>query len=389
MINVLFVASFPMYENLGGVRRVSTTLAKAFKEINIGVHYFALQEGETIELDGVENHFLPNALGLKNAENQAFFKDFLVKNNIHFVINQAGIFPDTLNFIKNNLPQEIKLFSVHHNCISCLQENYRNIIKGGIYGKIGAILDFPWFWNLLLKRNKLKYGGYFKNAIAKSDTFILLSEGFIPELNTYLDSWPEDKVTAIYNPAPFAIQKDIMHQKENRILYVGRVEYTQKQCDLLLPIWKGIHQKFPDWHFDIVGGGSKLQELIAKAKEQGLKNIHFHGFSDPKPFLAKAKVLCMTSTFEGYGMVLVEAQAYGVVPIAFNSFSSLPSIIEDEVTGVTVTPFDVDEYIKKLSHLMNEETIRVQIAANAQVSVKKFMPDAIAQEWLSLFNKNQ
>ncbi len=389
MINVLFVASFPMYENLGGVRRVTTTLAKAFKEININVKYFALQKGEMIILGGFENHFLPNSLGLKNEENKTFFKDFLLKNDIHFVINQAGIFPETLNFIKKDLPQNIKLLSVHHNCISCLQENYKNIIKGGIYGKIGAILDFPWFWNLLMTRNKSKYGGYFKNAIAKSDKFILLSESFIPELKTYISSWPENKIAAIYNPAPFAIQPEAMHSKENRMLYVGRVEYTQKQCDLLLPIWKAIHQNFPDWHFDIVGGGSKLQELIAKAKENDLKNIHFYGFSDPKPFLTKAKVFCMTSSFEGFPMVLVEAQAYGVVPIAFNSFSSLASIIKDDFTGVIVAPFDLDSYIEKLKQLMQDETKCSQMALQSQVSVKRFMPNTIAQEWLSLFNKNK
>lgn len=389
MIHVLFVASFPIYENKGGVQRVTATLAKAFKKIQIEVTFFSLQKGELLVLDGFENHFLPNALGLDNAENQAYFKDFLLRNNIHFVINQAGIFPDTLNFIKKNLPLGVKLFTVHHNCISCLQENYRNIIKGGIYGRLGAVLDFPWFWNLLMQRNKAKYGRYFKNAIAQSDQFILLSESFIPELKTYINSWPEDKVTAIYNPAPFAIQPEAMHQKGNRILYVGRIEYSQKQCDLLLPIWEKVSKQFPDWHFDIVGDGSKLQELVAKAKEGKVERMHFHGFCDPMPFLTNAKVLCMTSSFEGYGMVLVEAQAYGVVPIAFNSFSSLSSIIQEGKTGVTVTPFDVTEYIDKLSHLMREESLRFQMAAQAQDSVKKFMPATIALDWLSLFNNNQ
>ena len=95
----------------------------------------------------------------------------------------------------------------------------------------------------------------------------------------------------------------------------------------------------------------------------------------------------MTSTFEGYGMVLVEAQAFGVVPIAFNSFSSLSSIIQEGKTGVTVTPFDVTEYIDKLSNLMSKESLRFKMAAQAQDSVKKFMPATIVQDWLFLFNK--
>jgi glycosyltransferase involved in cell wall biosynthesis len=388
MINLLFVADFPMYETKGGVQRVTTTLAKALKEKQIGVKYLALMPGEMLLLDGFENHFLPNALGLKNSENSTFLKNFLKENRINFIINQAGILQDSIDFLKTDLPKEIKIFTVHHNCISCLQENYRNIIKGSIYGKIGAVLDFPWFWNLLMQRNKNKYGRFFKNAIAKSDKFILLSKSFIPELKTYIDNWDENKITAIYNPVPFEVQPQAMHQKENRILFVGRVEYSQKQCELLLPIWEAISKKFPNWHFDIVGGGSKLQELITKVKDTDLKNIHFHGFNDPKPFLTKAKVFCMTSAFEGFGMVLVEAQAYGVVPIAFSSFSSLSSIIQDGNNGFTVTPFNINEYIDKLSHLMNEETVRFQMATNAQKSVKRFLPTNIAQEWIDLFSIN-
>lgn len=386
MINVLFVAGFPMYENKGGVQRVTTTLAKAFKTKNIGVQYLALVQGEKLQLDGFENHFLPNANGLQDVETIAFFKNLLSENKINYIVNQAGIFPNVINFLRTNSPESVKIFTVHHNCVSCLQENYRNIIKGGIYGKIGAVLDFPWFWNFLMKRNKAKYSSFFNNVIAKSDRFILLSESFIPELKTYIDSWPEDKITAIYNPAPFQVHSEALNGKENRLLYIGRVEYTQKQCDLLLPIWSAISQKFTDWHFDIVGDGSKLEELKVLANEKQLSNIHFHGFKDPKPFLEKAKVLCMTSSFEGYGMVLVEAQAYGVVPIAFNSFSSLSSIIEDDANGVVIPPFDLTDYIEKLSLLLQNDSKRLQMALYGQQTVGKFMPDIIAQEWLNLFN---
>lgn len=385
MINVLFVAGFPIYENQGGVQRVTATLAKAFHARNIGVHYLTLQQGKKMVLEGVDNHFLPSANGLNDEENITFFKELLQENQIGFIINQSGIFPNVINFLKANSPESVKIFTVHHNCVSCLQENYRNIIKGGIYGKIAKVLDFPWFWNFLMKRNKLKYGSYFTNVIAKSDRFILLSESFIPELKTYINSWPEDKITAIYNPAPFSVHPEFLHSKENRILYVGRIEYTQKQCDLLLPLWQSLRQKFPDWHFDIVGDGSKLEELKMLANQMGLEGIHFHGYKDPQPFLEKAKVLVMTSTFEGYGMVLVEAQAYGVVPIAFNSFSSLPSIIEDGQNGVVVPPFDLQSYIEKLSQLMEDEPKRLQMASNGQLTVEKFMPAIIAQEWLTLF----
>lgn len=387
-MTILFVANSPIENNKGGVQRVTVTLAKALQSLNIKVFYLSLCDGEAKENNGVEQFYLPKGSKLKNKSNQVFFKTLLHEKKIDLIINQAGVYGHIISFLTKNLLSSVKLYTVHHNCISCLQENYKNIIKGGPFGKVAYLLDFPWFWKLLLLRNKWKYGKYFKDAIAKSNKLVLLSETYIPELKTYVSSWPPNKVTSIYNPVPFKVYPDALIGKENRLLYLGRIEYTQKQCDLLLPIWKAIHQKFPNWHFDIVGGGSKLKELIELSKTSELRNIYFHGFCDPKPFLEKAKVLVMTSTFEGFPMVLVEAQAYGVVPIAFKSFNSLASIIEDDKNGIAIQPFDLTEYIEKLSQLLQNETKRFQMAEYGQQTVEKFMPEIIVQEWLNMIKFN-
>ncbi|MDI9257705.1 glycosyltransferase [Flavobacterium sedimenticola] len=385
-MNILFVANFPIEDNKGGVQRVTATLAEAFRALEIHVFYLSLSSGQTQTIQGVTQFFLPDGSDLQREVNQHYYATLLRENAIDVIINQAGIYGHVMSFVSRNLPKGIRLFTVHHNCIRCLQENYKNIVKGGVFGKIAHRLDYAWFWKILLWKHKRKYGTYFRNAIAQSDALVLLSESFIPELKTYLSSWPENKVAAIYNPAPFKVHPEALYGKENRLLYVGRVEYTQKQCNLLLPLWKAIHQRFPDWHFDIVGGGSKLKELMALATEDTLEHLHFHGFTDPKPFLEKAKVLVMTSSFEGYGMVLVEAQAYGVVPIAFHSFSSVSSIIEDDKNGVLVHPFDLESYIEKLAALLENETKRFPMAQYGQQTVTRFMPDIIAQEWLHLIH---
>jgi glycosyltransferase involved in cell wall biosynthesis len=85
-------------------------------------------------------------------------------------------------------------------------------------------------------------------------------------------------------------------------------------------------------------------------------------------------------------MVLVEAQAYGVVPIAFDSFSSLSSIIQDGYSGIVVKPFDLENYIEKLIDLMGNQSKIIKIGLQGQESVKKFLPTSVVQEWLSLFN---
>jgi glycosyltransferase involved in cell wall biosynthesis len=170
---------------------------------------------------------------------------------------------------------------------------------------------------------------------------------------------------------------------------VGRVTYPQKRADLLIDIWKQLYQQFPDWHLDVVGEGALRKVLEQKAKEEGIERIIFHGQQDPRPFYEKAKFFCMTSAFEGYGMVLAEAQAYGVVPIAFDAFSVLSEIVSDKENGVMIPPFEVDEYARQLGLLMNDENRRKSMAKNGRRSITKFNPQVIAAQWIKLFNESK
>ena len=60
-------------------------------------------------------------------------------------------------------------------------------------------------------------------------------------------------------------------------------------------------------------------------------------------------IFCMTSNYEGFPMVLLEAMQFGCVPIAFKSFESLDDIIINHNNGYQITPFDIYEYINSLS----------------------------------------
>ena len=223
-------------------------------------------------------------------------------------------------------------------------------------------------------------------AIRYSNRLILLSERFIPELNELTGSYQIKKVIGIPNPAPFRAVHGIESKKENVLLFVGRINIQQKRVDLLLEIWRKLYVDFPDWRFEIVGDGPELENLKARAKEINLDRIYFHGYTDPRPFLEKAKIFTMTSAFEGYGMVLVEAQAYGVVPLAFDTFSALKDIIKNETNGYIIHPYSIDDYFGKIRYLFSDEKLRLKLAANAMASVSNFDASLIANKWLNLFN---
>ena len=93
----------------------------------------------------------------------------------------------------------------------------------------------------------------------------------------------------------------------------------------------------------------------------------------------------MTSSFEGYGMVIVEAQAYGVVPIAFNSFPILSYMFLDFKAGVEVEPFSIQDYTQKVIYLIENEQKINDFVKFGKVAVERFLPTKIAQDWENLF----
>ena len=62
--------------------------------------------------------------------------------------------------------------------------------------------------------------------------------------------------------------------------------------------------------------------------ENDIKNIYFEGNKNPLPYYQKASVFLMTSALEGWGLTITEAQQFGVVPVAFDSYPSLHEVIE-------------------------------------------------------------
>ena len=111
------------------------------------------------------------------------------------------------------------------------------------------------------------------------------------------------------------------------------------------------------------------------------------GFVNPLQYYQKASILCMTSTSEGFPMVLIESQSYACVPLAFDSFSSLQDIITDGENGLVIHEFDEDQYAQQLTALMKQTDYRERLAINALNSVKRFRAENIAGQWIQVFEK--
>jgi glycosyltransferase involved in cell wall biosynthesis len=219
-----------------------------------------------------------------------------------------------------------------------------------------------------------------------ADRLILLSPGYKKEVEFFVKNYPKEKLIAFPNPFIINDQEDSCH-KENIVLYVGRINYQQKRTDLLVDIWEQAGKKLPEWELWVVGYG-QLQESIEKSlRGKGIGNVRFWGFQNPEPYYKKAKIFVMTSAFEGFGNVLIEAQNHGAVPVLFNSYSAASDIINNGSDGFLISPFDTSGFAEKIVMLAKDAGLQDSMSKNAIRNATRFDIKTVGKLWLNLFEE--
>ena len=214
---------------------------------------------------------------------------------------------------------------------------------------------------------------------------VTLSDKFYEEVR-WFSSNTDCKLAAIPNPLTIDLPTSQSVTKENELLFVGRIS-TEKRVDLLLTIWNQLYKRFPNWRLTIVGDGPCRETMVDYAKKLALERCSFEGFQNPLPYYYRAKIFCMTSAYEGFGLVLIEAMAYGIVPLAFHSYANVVDIIEDGTSGFLIPPFNTEKYADKLAYLMSDSDLISRIQISATKKAMEFSGIKIAQKWIDLFNQ--
>lgn len=379
-MTILFVYPDVFCPRHGGVERVTDTLAKELIRRGHSVIYLHNKKpnGYAAMYDyPVPMHFFPDEKYLTD-DNFAFYKSFLKRFNVDIVINQSGLFGDSQLYCCTD-GTRAKCISVLHsapmrNYDHMWHELYPLRNKSAIEKckRIARLVLFlkikKTFKNLLIRH----YEWLFKH----SDKVCLLSDAFRPQLEkVYSGSDMANKLVSIPNPIDRVDGND--YQKGKTVLFVGRLQMKDKRPDRMIKIWSKVCQNHPDWELLFLGDGPDRQKLEKAAS--GLPRVSFLGFVNPDKYYARASIVCMTSNYEGWGMVLTESMRYGCVPMAFDSFASLSDIVVTEFQKVK--PFDIAAYVEKLDRLMNDESLRNNIIKQQYEHIKNFEIDRVVDRW--------
>ena len=284
----------------------------------------------------------------------------------------------------------VKILSVIHNSLLGNIESFNSSNK--FFFNVIPVSFLPFVNSLIFKKLLqhiyiCKYKKKYNNLYKRSDKIILLSKNYFPQFKLFVKNASEEKVLSIYNPCSF--NKNMFDtKKENELLFVGRINVTQKRVDILLKIWEELFERFPDWKLNIVGSGPDLDCLKKRVNKMKLDRVYFLGHQNPEPYYKRAKILCMTSSYEGLPLVLSEAQNFNVIPILFNSFPSANDIIKNNVNGILIKPFDIKSYVQNIENLiLNYGEKSDEFISELQNNVNRFSINTIGNQWLSLFRK--
>jgi len=199
-----------------------------------------------------------------------------------------------------------------------------------------------------------------------------------------------NNVTVIPNPLSFT-PVNVLGTREKTILAAGNLDrWSHKGLDNLLNIFYHIKKIHPEWKLKIAGEGKNgklfLLKLVEKLDLQ--KDVIFLGFcEDISKELKKSSIFVLSSRFEGFPMVLLEAMSQGCTCISFDCISGPREIIENNVDGLLIENQNMKKMKNGILRLIEDKVLCEFLAKNAIQNINRLSISEIGNSWIELINE--
>ena len=292
---------------------------------------------------------------------QRQFKKTLTKELMHIRPNiTLSLLRREINFINDIKDGSRKIGEMHIN-----RANYRNYNTEKV-NLLKRLFAKFWSSNLL-------------HHLQKLDKLVVLTD-------RDRESWVElNNVVTIPDPLSLS-PTTISPLTEKRVVAIARYSH-EKGIDLLLKAWSIVEKQISDWRLDVFGDGDRVpyEQLIDDLKINR-KFCQLHGrTNDVEKEYCNSSIFVLSSRFEGFGMVLLEAMACGLPVVSFDCPWGPRSIITDGGDGILVENGNVEALASSLSKLMSDEILRHSMSKAGLKNVQRFSVDNIAEQWRSVF----
>ena len=218
------------------------------------------------------------------------------------------------------------------------------------------------------------------SAIGKFDRIMVLTDAEKKDWNL------KDKVKCI--PNMLVVYPEHEPKETNvrkRVISVGRYAY-QKGYDMLLESWQMVQEKHPDWSLHVYGshdgGVGDYEQLLEQIKRYQIKNVFLHqSTNDVYSCYAQSDFYVMSSRFESFGLVLIEAMSCGLPVISFDCKYGPQSIIQDGETGLLVPQGNTKKLANAICSMIENDEMRQRMAMNARIESKKYQQENMMPIW--------
>ncbi len=198
----------------------------------------------------------------------------------------------------------------------------------------------------------------------------------------------KSKVIIQPNGTEIGSNNGLSEDRKKKIISLARF-VPQKRLDLLIASFAHVVAKEPECTLEIYGYGPLKDQLINQIKDLNLeKHILINEqVADITSVLKTASVFALSSDFEPFGMVIIEANAHGLPVVSFDIPYGPRSLIEDGVTGLKAQSFDTRDYADKILKLVEDIEFRNTLSENAyQYILERYSNEVVGEKFAKLLD---
>ncbi len=198
---------------------------------------------------------------------------------------------------------------------------------------------------------------------------------------------PRSQIAPIGNPLAFPFPTEPAPRTSKTVLAVGRLVHA-KGFDILLQAWATVVQAHPDWRLAIVGEGEERPALETQIRTLGIAgSVDLPGArANIEDDYRGAAIFCLSSRYEGFGLVLLEAMAYGLPVLSTDCEAGPKEIIRHEENGLLVTAGSSTSLAAGIQRLIENAALRSALGETARVEVRTRDATSICAHWQQLVN---
>ena len=382
-MRVLFLLN--RYPGVGGIENITTLLATLFKkDLGYETAIFSVVSEKDVQIPSslVDAQILVKIASNTFEQNISYdFEQFFNKFNPSVVIFQDSY--AEIEYLLSCVKSPVKLFVVEHNTPDCLLKAYVEHCRQHRWSTFGGLIRkclFPIIYLHTLLHQKKRH----EKLINMSDKYVVLSESYKYTLKkTY--NINSDRIVAIPNIKNKFALTEVNLKKKKQVLFVGRLT-KQKGVANLIEIWNIIENRTQEYKLVVVGDGEERKLIERKIADYGLRNVRLEGFRDNVyDYYNESSVFFLTSMFEGFPLVLPEAMQFGVIPFAFDTYSALKDVIDNNHDGYIVEPFNIQSYAETFLEFITKSPEEVlTLRQTAIESSRRFDEYSVLSLWKSI-----